>query len=171
MLKLGEADLDGFGEPQQLAACAGGKVEGLVRGKAEGRGDLAPEEVYQQVVGVVAAEVGVTGGGEDLEEERLARLSGGRQAEDGDVEGAPAQVIDGDGGGLNVFGLGEAQAVGVESRGCGFAGGRCGRHRGPREAARGPCGLSLGIVEVGGDGDDGAGDGLAQGHGGLLAER
>jgi hypothetical protein len=71
--------LDGF------AAVAGvlSDCEFLVPGDVvEGDGD-------QQVVDVVAAEVGVAVGGDDLEDALM-------QLENGDIEGAAAEVVDGD---------------------------------------------------------------------------
>ena len=109
--------------------------------------ELGQQPVDDALVEVVAAQVRVAVGGLDLED-AVAQL------EDGDVEGAAAQVVDGD---LLVLLL--VQAVGQRGRGglvddaldvqAGDAAGVLGR-------------LALGVVEVGGHGDDRLGDLLAQ---------
>ena len=109
--------------------------------------ELGQQPVDDPLVEVVAAQVGVAVGGLDLED-ALAQL------QDGDVEGAAAQVVDRD---LLVALL--VQAVGQGGRGglvddpldveAGDAAGVLGR-------------LALGVVEVRRDGDDRLGDLLAQ---------
>ena len=95
---------------------------------------------HDAVVEVVAAQVGVAGGGEHLEDV-LADL------QDGDVEGAAAQVVDAD---LLVDVL--AEAVGQRRRG------RLvddAQHLEPGDPAGVLGGLALVVVEVGRAGDDG----------------
>ena len=94
--------------------------------------------------------MGVAAGGDDFEDAVV-------ELEDGDVEGAATEVVDGDDavdavgavGGLLIEAVGEGgggglvdQAKDVEA---GYSSGIFG-------------GLTLRVVEVGGDGDDGAGD-------------
>ncbi len=93
---------------------------------------------HDAVVEIVAAQVGVAGGGEHLEDV-LADL------QDGDVEGAAAQVVDGD-----LLGDGLAETVG-ERRG-----GRLvedAEHLEPGDAPGVLGSLPLVVVEVGGHGD------------------
>ena len=101
----------------------------------------------EQVVDVVAAEVRVAVGGLHLEDAVV-------ELENGDVEGAAAEIVDGDGAVL-----GAIEAVGE----------RCGgglvdeaKHFKAGHAACVLGGLALRIVEVGGDGDDGLGDRRAE---------
>ncbi len=68
-------------------------------------------ESLEQIVDVVAAEVGVAVGGEDLIDVAFA---GGDKFQHGDVEGAAAEIVDGD-----VAALLFVQAV-SEGRGGGF---------------------------------------------------
>ncbi len=102
--------------------------------------DFVERNGEQQVVDVVAAEVRVAIG-------RLHFEDAVAQLEDGDVEGAAAQVIDGDG----AF-LGAIEAIGKRGRG-GLV------HEAQdfeaRHAARIFGGLALRVVEVCGHGDDG----------------
>ena len=93
----------------------------------------------QQVVDVVAAQVRVAVGGDDFEDSVM-------QLEDRDVEGAAAQVVDGD----------DAVLLLVESVGQG-SGGRLidqAEDFEAGDAARVFRGLALGVVEIGGHGDD-----------------
>jgi hypothetical protein len=81
----GERDLgfdDGFAEGLDGFGIAGARSSRARRDVVEGDGD-------EQVVDVVAAEVGVAVGGDDFEDAVV-------ELEDGDVEGAAAEVVDGD---------------------------------------------------------------------------
>ena len=109
--------------------------------------ELGQEPVDDPLVEVVAAEVGVAVGGLDLED-AVAEL------EDRDVEGAAAEVVDGD---LLVVLLVEAVGQGRRGR----------LVDDPQDVEAGdPAGvlgrLALGVVEVGRDGDDRLGDLLAE---------
>ena len=111
--------------------------------------ELGDQPVHDPVVEVVAAQVGVAVGRDDLDHV-LADL------EDRDVEGAAAEVVDRDDL-LLVAALVEA----VGERG----GGRLvddALDLEPGDAAGVLGRLALGVVEVGGDGDDGLGDLLAE---------
>ena len=111
--------------------------------------ELVEHPVHDAVVPVVAAQMGVAVGGLDLK-------NAVADFQNGDVEGAAAEVIDGN---FLVFLL--VKSVGERGGGwlvddaqdlqAGDAPGILGR-------------LPLGIVEVGGDGDDGLGDFFAQAH-------
>ena len=117
--------------------------------------DVFERDAEQQVVDVVAAEMGVAVGGEHLEDAVV-------QPQDGDVEGAAAQVVDGD---HAVFAL--VEPVG-ERRG-----GRLvdqPQHFEARDAAGVLGGLALRVVEVGRHGDDGLRDWLAEIGFGVLLE-
>ena len=133
-----------FGGDGGLVETCGGFWGGLVIREGEGgepRGEGAVE--------VVAAEGSVAVGGEDLEDPA-------GDFEDGDIERAAAEVEDGDAGVVVGF-------VEAEGEGCGggfvedaFDGEAC-------EFAGLAGGGALGVVEVGGDGDDGAVDGAFEG--------
>ncbi len=105
------------------------------------------EPVDDALVEVVAAEVGVAVGGLHLEG-AFAEL------QDGDVEGAAAEVVDGD----RLLRL-LVEAVG-EGGGRGLVDDAQHLEAGDLAGVLG--GLALAVVEVGGDGDDGLGDRLAQ---------
>ena len=122
---------------------------------AEVAGDVVERDGDEEVVDVVAAEVGVAVGGDDLEDALV-------ELEDGDVEGAAAEVVDGD----------EAVLVLVEAVGEGGGGGLVDEAEDfeAGDAAGVLGGLALGVVEVGGDGDDGLGDGGAEEALGVLLQ-
>ncbi len=105
---------------------------------------LLLEALHQPVddprVDVLAAEEGVAGGGDDLED------AAGADLEDRDVERAAAEVVDGDGL-LDVL----AEAVGERGRG-GLVDDADDVEPGDLAGVLG--GLPLVVVEVGGDGDD-----------------
>jgi len=109
--------------------------------------ELVADVVHQALIEVLAAQVGVAVGGLHLED-ALAQL------EDGDVEGAAAQVEDGD---LLVLLL--VEAVG-QRRGRRLVDDAQDVEPGHLPGVLG--GLALRVVEVGGDGDHGVGDLLAQ---------
>ena len=101
--------------------------------------ELLDQPVDDALVEVLAAQEGVAAGGPHLEEAL-------RHLQDRDVEGAAAEVVDG-----HELALGVLQAVGE--------GGRRGlvedaRDLEARDEAGVLGGLALGVVEVGGDGDD-----------------
>ncbi len=158
---VGQVDLGGCRGRQLDLRLLGGLLEALQGLLVLGQVDplvllvLGQQPVDDALVEVVTAEVRVAVGGLDLED-ALAEL------EDRDVEGAAAQVVDGD---LLVALL--VQAVGQGRRGrlvddpldveAGDPAGVLGR-------------LALGVVEVGRDGDDGLGHLLAQVRLGVRAQ-
>ena len=103
--------------------------------------------VHDPSVEVVAAEEGVACGGPDLEDIVV-------DVEHGDVEGAAAEVVDGDAL-LQAFVI----AVG-QRRGGGLVQNL--QDLEPRDASRVLCGLALAVREVGGTGDHGLRDRLAE---------
>ncbi len=109
--------------------------------------ELVEQPLDDALVEVVAAEVGVAVGGLDLED-AVAEL------EDGDVERAAAEVVDGD----LLVGL-LLEAVGQRGGG-GLVDDALDVEAGDAAGVLG--GLALRVVEVGGHGDDGLGDGLAE---------
>ncbi len=109
--------------------------------------ELVGEPVDDALVEVVAAEVGVAIGGLHLED-AIAQL------QHGDVKGAAAEVVDGD---ALVLLLVEAVGQRGRRRLVDDA-----QHLQPGDASGVAGGLALGVVEVGGDGDDGLLDVLAQ---------
>src|SRR5258708_5063923 len=116
-----------------------------------GSHNLVLQEFKQQIVDVVAAEVRVTVGGKNLEN---VAFGGGNQLEDGNVEGAAAEIVDGDFAAL-LF----VQAVG-EGRSSWFVDEAENFEAGNFTGVLG--GLALGIIEIRGNGDDSAVDGLAE---------
>ena len=148
----GELDLGLFGGVLEALqghfVALGGEVEAVLFL------EFGDEPIDDALVEVVAAQVGVAVGGLDLDDAFA-------DFEDGDVEGAAAEVVDGDG--LILFLI---QAIGQRG------GGRLVDDALDVEAgdlARVLGGLALGVVEVGGDGDDRLGDRLAEvGFGGFL---
>jgi len=117
--------------------------------------EVAGEPLHDALVEVVAAEEGVAGGGEHLED-AVANL------EDGDVEGTASEVEDEDG----LVGL-LLEAV-RQGRGGGLVDDA--EHLDARNLTGILGRLALGVVEVGGDGDDRLGDGVAEVGGGVVAE-
>ncbi len=99
---------------------------------------LLHDPARHRPVHVVAAQGGVAAGGQHREHALL-------QAQDGDVEGATTQVVDGD----DTLG-GAVQAVG-HGGGGGFV--EQAQHVQPRQGGGILGGLALGVVEVGGHGD------------------
>ena len=122
---------------------------------AEVAADVVEGDGDEEVVDVVAAEVGVAAGGDDFEDAVV-------ELEDGDVEGAAAEVVDGD----------DAVLLLVEAVGEGGGGGLVDQAQDVEagDAAGVLGGLALRVVEVGGDGDDGLGDGRAEEALGVLLE-
>ena len=110
--------------------------------------ELVGHPVDDALVPVVAAQVVVARGGEHLE-----HAVG--EVQDGDVEGAAAQVEHEDA----LVGAALVEAVG-ERRGGGLVDDALDVQAGDLAGVLG--GLALGVVEVGRDGDDGVGDGLAE---------
>src|ERR1700732_4400858 len=107
--------------------------------KIFGFADALVDEGLEQIVDVVAPEMGVAVGGEHLVNVAFA---GGDKFQDGDVEGASAEVVNG-----YVAALLFVQAVG-EGRGGGFVDEAQDFEAG--DAAGVFSGLTLGVVEVGG---------------------
>ncbi len=117
--------LHGFGVAAEVEAEIAANV-------VEGDGD-------EQVVDVVAAKVRVAVGGDDFEDAVV-------QLEDRDVEGAAAEIVDGDDAVLLlVEAVGERCGRGFVDQAEDFEAG---------DASRVFGGLALGVVEIGGDGDD-----------------
>ncbi len=112
----------------------------------------ADQEVDDAHVEVLAAEEGVAVGGQHLE---LVLALDLRDLDDGDVEGAAAQVVDGD---LLVAAL-LVHAVG-QGRGGGLVDDALDLEPGDAPGVLG--GLTLGVVEIGRHRDDRLGDRLAQ---------
>ena len=134
-----------------LEALEGDRVLGQV---GAGLGlDLVDQPVDDALIPVVAAQVVVAGGG--------AHLDGGEAVvilahlEEGHVEGAATEVEDQD----ELVFLALFEAVG-QGRGGGLVDEALDLQAGDLTGVLG--GLALSVVEVGGDGDDGLGDGLAQ---------
>ena len=161
---LGSAGVGGDEGQVDLGLDGGGELDlGLLRGVFEAlEGHLVAlgaeveallafefgdEPLHDALVDVVAAEVGVAVGGLDLDDAFA-------DFEDGNVEGAAAEVVDGDGLVLLLV-----EAVGERGRG-GLVDDALDVEAGDLAGVLG--GLALGVVEVGGDGDDGLGDGLAE---------
>jgi len=174
----GEDEVNALGEGVDLDGALGGGGEvplGALDGgpkAADGPGvvanvlavlalELGLEELDNAVVKVLTSEVGVSGGGLDGED---ARVDG----EEGDIEGASSEVEDEDGALL----LALATLLGVvEAVGDGGGGGLVDDAEDikARDGAGVLGGIALGVVEVGGDGDDSLLDGLAkEGLGDLL---
>src|SRR5580704_5608076 len=105
------------------------------------------DEGLKQVVDVIAAEVGVAIGREDLID---IAFGGGDEFENGDIKRAAAEIVDGYAATL-LF----VQAI-REGGGGGFIDEA--KDFEARDFAGVFGGLALGIVEIGGDGDDGAVD-------------
>ena len=139
----GELDLGLFSRFLQAlhGDLVGGEVDAL------GLLELVDEIVDDAVVEVVAAELGVAVGGQNLDDAVA-------DVEDGHIEGAAAEVVDHD----LLVGL-FIDAVG-ESRGGGLVDDSLDLEAGDLAGVLGR--LTLGVVEVGGDGDDGFGDGAAE---------
>src|SRR5882757_2506305 len=109
------------------------------------------DKSLEKIVDVIAAQMRVAISGENLEN---VAISGGNELEDGNVKGAAAKIVDGDFAAL-LF----VQAVG-EGRSCWFVDEAENFEAGNFTGVLG--GLALGIVEIRGDGDDSAVDGLAE---------
>ncbi len=128
-----------------LQALHGNTVLGQV--DALGLLELGNQVIHDPLVEVVAAQTGVTGGGQNLE-------SAVADIQDGHVEGAAAQVVDHD---LLVHLLVHA----VSQSGCGgLVDDALDIQTGDLACVLGS--LTLGVGEVSGNGDDSLGDGLAQ---------
>ncbi len=122
----------------------------LVLGQVDAFGllEIGREEFHQLGVKVFAAQEGVTGG-------RLHFEHAIAQFEDGDIEGAAAKIVNGDGLGVVLL----VEAIGQRS------GGRLvddAQHFKAGDLAGVLGGLALGVVEIGRHGDHGLGHGFAQ---------
>jgi hypothetical protein len=118
--------------------------------------DFVKMKSNQALVQVIAAQAGVAVGGQDLKDAAV-------EFENGKIEGAAAQVINGDFGFLPQF----VQTVGQRG------GGRLVDDALDGEAGQFAGlfgGVALGVVEIGGHGDDRARDRLAQGGFGVALE-
>ena len=114
---------------------------------AVGALELADQPLHDALVEVVAAQAVVAGGGQDLDDAVV-------DLQDGDIEGAAAQVVDHD-----LLALLLVHAVG-QGRGGGLVDDALHVQAGDLAGVLG--GLALRVGEVGGDGDDRLGDGSAQ---------
>ena len=128
-----------------LQALHGDLVAGEVH--TVGALELAHQVLHDALVEVVAAQTVVAGGGQDLDDAVV-------DLQDGDIERAAAQVVDHD-----LLGLLLIHAV-SQSRGGGLVDDPLDVQASDPAGVLG--GLTLGIGKVGGDGDDGLGDGAAQ---------
>src|SRR5271165_3286182 len=109
------------------------------------------DEGLEDVVDVVAAEVRVAVCGEDLVD---IAFGGGNEFENGDVEGAAAEIVNG-----NFAALFFVETV--RQGGCGWLVNETEDFE-ARDFAGVFGGLALGVVEVSGDGNDGAVNGLVE---------
>ena len=102
--------------------------------------DVVESNRDEEIVDIVAAEVGVSVGGDHFEDAIV-------QLEDGNVESSAAEVVDGDDTFLlAVESISEGRCGGLVDQAQDFESGH---------AARILCGLALRVVEVGRDGNDG----------------
>src|SRR5437899_3530502 len=109
------------------------------------------DKSLQKIVDVVAAEMGVAVGGENLIDVAVA---GGNELENGDIEGAATEIVHGDFAALLlVKAIGERGRSGLVDEAENFEAGNFASVLG---------GLALGIIEIRGDSDDGAVDGFAE---------
>ena len=109
------------------------------------------DESLQEIIDVVAAEVRVAVGGEHLINVAFA---GGDQFEDGNVEGAAAEIVDGDVAALLfVQAISQRGGGGLVDQAQNFKAG---------DASGVFGGLALRVVEIGGHGNDRAIDGFAE---------
>ena len=109
------------------------------------------DKSLQKIIDVIATEMGVAVGGENLIDVAVA---GGNELENGDVEGAAAEIVDRDFSALLlVKPVGECGCSGLVDEAENFKAGDLASVLG---------GLALGVVEIGGDGDDGAVNGFAE---------
>ena len=156
----GQVDVGGGGAGQLDLGLLGSFLQALGRGAVVAQVDavllleLVGHVVDDALVEVIAAQAGVAVGAQHLEH-RVADV------QDAHVEGAAAQVVHQD-----LLGAFLVQAIGQGGRG-GLVDDA--QHLQAGDAAGVLGGLALGVVEVGGHGDDGLGDLLAQvALGGLL---
>src|SRR5437667_9626493 len=113
--------------------------------------NLLVDKGLQKIVNIIAAEMGVAVGGENLIDVAVA---GGNELENGDVEGAAAEIVDRDFSALLlVKPVGECGWSGLVDEAENFKAGALASVLG---------GLALGVVDIGGDGDDGEVIGLAE---------
>jgi len=131
----------------QLLSIFGGQIV-----SGHGLRNLIFQELFQkQVVDVVSAEVRVAVGGKNLED---VTIGGGNKLEDGNVESAAAEIVDGDFAALFfVKAVGERGGGGLVDEAENFEAGNFAGVLG---------GLALGVIEIGWDGDDGAVDRFAE---------
>ena len=114
---------------------------------AVGALELADQVLHDALVEVIAAQTVVAGGSQHLDHAVI-------DLQDGHIEGAAAQIVDHD-----LLGLLLIHTVGQRGGG-GLVDDTLDIKAGDLTGVLG--GLTLGVGEVGGDGDDGLGDGLAQ---------
>ena len=156
----GEVDLGLHGGGELALGLLGGFADTLhghavvAELDAGGLLELVHDVGGEGLVEVLTTEVGVTVGGLDLED-------AGGDLKDGDIEGTTTKIVDGDGAVLGLL-----ETVG-EGGGGGLVDDAVDGEAGDLAGVLG--GLALGVVEVGGDGDDGVLDLLVEvGLGGLL---
>ena len=152
---IGQVDVGGGDAAQLNLGLLGGLLQALhghlVAGEVDALGllELGHQILHDALVEVVAAQAVVAGGGQNLDGPAL-----GVNVQDGHVEGAAAQIVDHD---FLVLFL--VHAVG-QGGGGGLVDDALDLQAGDLAGVLG--GLALGVGEVGGDGDDRLGDGLAQ---------
>ena len=150
---IGEVDVAGGHAGQLDLGLLGGLLQALhgnlIAGQVDALGalELADQVLHDALVEVVAAQPVVAGGGQNLDDAVV-------DLQNGHIEGAAAQVIHHD-----LLGLLLVHAIG-QGRGGGLVDDTL--HVQTRDLAGVLGGLTLGIGEVGGDGDNGLGDGAAQ---------
>src|SRR5579864_2599061 len=113
--------------------------------------DFFVDERLQQIIDVVATEMGVAVGGEDLVDVALA---GGDELQHGNIEGAATEIVDG-----NVAPLFFVQAV-SQRGGSRFV--DQAQDLKPSKFSSVLGGLTLRVIEIGGHGDDGAVNAFAE---------
>ena len=148
---IAQRDLGALGEGSQRLQHAGRGCEW-----AEGGRGLRQQPLHHHAVDVVTAQARVAVGGQHLKQVAGGVHLVGLDAQDRDIEGAAAEVVNGNG-----FGLARAvQAIG-QRRGRGLVHDALGQQaRQARGVARG---LTLRVVKVGGHGDHRAAHGVAKG--------
>src|SRR2546429_3234135 len=113
--------------------------------------NLLVDKGLQKIVNIIAAEMGVAVGGENLIDVAVA---GGNELENGDVESAAAEIVDGDFAALFlVKAVGECSSSRLIDKAQNLEAG---------DFAGVLCGLALCIVEICRDGDNGAVDSFAE---------
>ena len=150
---IGQVDVGGGNAGQLDLSLLSGLLQALhgnlVAGQVDALGllELSGHPVHHALIEVIAAQAVVTGSGQNLDDTVV-------DVQDGHVEGAAAQVVHHDLlSGLLIHTVGQSGSGGLVDDTLDLQAGDLAGVLG---------GLTLSIGEVGGDGDDGLGDGLAQ---------